>query len=523
MDNLCKILIVDDEYLLRQGIKHLVDWKKEGFEIVGEASNGKEALDLIETLKPHIIICDIVMPVMDGIALVNAVKNTYPDIQIIILSGYSDFDYVKEAFKLGINDYILKPKLNPEEVIKLLKNIVSKIPNLELLTDGSNTLNINNELSKLISGFNISLTSSEASEFFPNESFMLMGSNIKNLAEKNSISVLSLKTYLRKAVKNYLKDFVFYEIDIYKDIYLIIINFQKESYPEIIRNIENMITYVSSRYSDIYFALGEVFNSIGLLQDNYNQSLKPIFLYKFFFKDKKLLSYEDLPEDNYKVKFDFKYYSDQIYMLNIPAAIDYLKRYISNCIKTCSLNELELKTLFQNALYNIINILEELNFNVEAMNNSKIEYFQMIDETASTSELLLLLENIEQEIIRLLYNNSIPKSDKIMNRILQYISNHYKEQISLKEIADEFHFNYYYLSSYFGSHIPEGFSEYLNKIRVEKALELLRNIDIPVSEISFMVGYTDPSYFSKVFKKFTKTTPSKFRRNITSGTRGYYE
>ena len=131
MDNLCKILIVDDEYLLRQGIKHLVDWRKEGFEIVGEASNGKEALDLIEMLKPHIVISDIVMPVMDGIDLAKIMKSKYPEVQIVILSGYGDFDYVKSTFKVGVNDYILKPKLNPEELLLLLKNIASNIPNLD--------------------------------------------------------------------------------------------------------------------------------------------------------------------------------------------------------------------------------------------------------------------------------------------------------------------------------------------------------------------------------------------------------
>ena len=124
MDNLCKILIVDDEYLLRQGIKHLVDWNKEGFNIVGEASNGKEALELIEKFKPHIIISDVVMPVMNGVDLAKITKTIYPEIQIVILSSHSDFNYVKDTFKLGIvNDYILKPKLNPEELVLLLKNI----------------------------------------------------------------------------------------------------------------------------------------------------------------------------------------------------------------------------------------------------------------------------------------------------------------------------------------------------------------------------------------------------------------
>ena len=150
MNNLCKILIVDDEYLLRQGIKYLVDWNKEGFDIIGEASNGKEALDFIEKLKPHIIISDIVMPIMDGVDLAKIAKTKYPEIQIVILSGYSDFNYVKDTFKLGVNDYILKPKLDPEELVLLLKNTACNISNFTLSTSENNNfryyINLSNQI-----------------------------------------------------------------------------------------------------------------------------------------------------------------------------------------------------------------------------------------------------------------------------------------------------------------------------------------------------------------------------------------
>jgi two-component system, response regulator YesN len=520
LDSLCKILIVDDEYLLRQGLKHLVDWKKEGFEIVGECSNGKEALDLIETAKPHIVISDIVMPVMDGIELSKLIKTKYPEVQIIILSGYDDFDYVKTTFKLGVMDYILKPKLNPEEVLSLLKNIANKIPNLIILTkEIDNALNINSELSKLISGFDVNLNATEISKAFPYDSFILMGSSLKLIAKKSSKSLQTIKTALANLVKHRFNTIINYELDINKDTFLILINFQKDNYFEIPKIIEAMLIDISLEYPDIYFILGKVFNSIDMLSDMYKSSFKPLLGYKFFFKDKTLISYDDVPKGSTKEKFDFKYYSDQIYALNVPSALHYLKEYINSSIAHCAMNEFELKTLFQNALYNIINILDELHFNVDAMNNSKLEYFQSIDETNYADEFLCLLETIFNKIIMLINNNVLPVNDQIINKIIQYISINYNEQLSLKEIADKFHFNYYYLSSYFNSHIQEGFSEYLNKIRVEKAIELLRDPKFPVSEVSFMVGYSDHSYFCKVFKKYMKATPSRYRKNIIDGKR----
>lgn len=521
MDNLCKILIVDDEYLLRQGIKHLVDWEKEGFTIVGEASNGKEALGLIETLKPHIILSDIVMPVMDGLELVKYVKENYPQIQIVILSGYSDFNYVKGTFKLGVNDYILKPKLNPDEMLTLLKNIALNIPNLTISTNGIKS-NIVNELNKLISGFVYSHTSSEFSEAFPCDSFLLLGTDIKKICGKDSEKASRLKHLLLKRIKLPLNIFTYYELDTTKDFFVILINFNSKDYSQILKCLDNILAALIHEYPDIYFAVSSIFTSLTNLKDIYN-NFKLLLGYKFFLKNEVLILQHELSNKRYKQKFDFKYYSEMLYSLNIASALNYLQQYIENCITQCSADEFELKTLFQNAFYNIINILDELNFDIEEISRSKIEYFQKIDDSKYADELLNLLEKIKDDITEALNSKELPINDEIISKITQYISSHYNEQLSLKDIADKFHFNYYYLSSYFSSHITEGFSEYLNKIRVEKALELLKNEDIPVSEVSYLVGYSDHSYFCKVFKKFTKITPSKFRRNIISNKRGTYE
>ena len=126
----CKVLIVDDELLIRQGIKHSINWEKEGFKIIGEATNGEEALDLIEAFRPHIVITDMVMPVMDGEALTKAIKEDYPQIEIIILSSFGDFDYVRSTFQLGVSDYILKPQLEGADLLEALQQAAQKIPAL---------------------------------------------------------------------------------------------------------------------------------------------------------------------------------------------------------------------------------------------------------------------------------------------------------------------------------------------------------------------------------------------------------
>lgn len=515
LSNLCKILIVDDEYLLRQGIKHLVDWEKEGFEIVGEASNGMEALSLLESLKPHIIISDIVMPVMDGVDFSKIVKTKYPEIQIIILSAYSDFSYVKNTFKFGVNDYILKPKLNPEELLALLKNAAGNIPNLNLSpSDNSGSFNVNSLLSKLISGFDSDLKIENLKDNFPHDSFCLTGCNIKKLSYKSSMNLSSLKSVLSHEAKHSLKDTIYYEIDLSSDLFLLLINFENHKYHDILQKIDAMVFNLSKDVSNIFFIISKTFISLYNLKDIYENNFNPLFGYIFYFKDKNVISYSDLPKNNIR-KFDFKYYSEQIYMLNINDALDYLRDYLNNSIKNCNINEFELKTLFENAIYNVINILDELNFDIEKLSSSKMKYFQSIDDASFACELLDILDDITNDIAELLNAKDNPLNDHIINEIIEYIGEHYNEQLSLKQLADKFHFNYYYLSSYFSSHNKEGISEYVTKIRVEKAAELLRNDKIPISEISYMVGYSEHSYFCKVFKKLKKLTPSRFRKKYS--------
>lgn len=132
MSTYCRILIVEDEYLTRQGIKGMIHWEQEGFQIVGEASNGEEALARIEELKPQIVLTDVVMPVMDGIALTQAIQERYPEIRVIVLSGYSDFEYVKSIFQHGAVDYILKPTLNQQELLATLCKAAGQIPDFVL-------------------------------------------------------------------------------------------------------------------------------------------------------------------------------------------------------------------------------------------------------------------------------------------------------------------------------------------------------------------------------------------------------
>ena len=173
---LCKIVIVDDEVLIRQGIKHYVNWEQEGFQIVGEASNGKEALEIIEQTQPQIVITDIVMPIMDGEELTRIVKSKYPEIEIIVLSSFGEFDYVRSSFQSGVVDYILKPKLDANSLLSVLNKAVSKLPSADAIeTKQQDHISIDHVIDKIMSGYETDYDTELIARVFPYDSFCLLG------------------------------------------------------------------------------------------------------------------------------------------------------------------------------------------------------------------------------------------------------------------------------------------------------------------------------------------------------------
>lgn len=172
---LIKVLIVDDELLIRQGIRYLLDWEKEGFEVIGEAANGKEALQIIKTNQPHIVITDIVMPVLDGESFIKVIKQEYPEIEIVVLSSFDQFEYVRSSFQNGVVDYILKPNLKPDELLEILRKITSTkiIKNTEELTESNSSAK--KIFTNLLTGYDPKLTKNQFQELFPFAQFFLIG------------------------------------------------------------------------------------------------------------------------------------------------------------------------------------------------------------------------------------------------------------------------------------------------------------------------------------------------------------
>lgn len=172
----------------------------------------------------------------------------------------------------------------------------------------------------------------------------------------------------------------------------------------------------------------------------------------------------------------------------------------------------EFKSFLGNLVFNIIVLLGNMDYETKELEKNKYSYFKAFEDSLTAAEAGNRLNEFIEEASECIREKANGAGNANMKRLLEYIHEHYAEPLNLTEMAKHFHFNPSYLSSYFSSHNDEGFVDYLHKVRTEKAEELLRKGEATISEISGKVGYSDHSYFCKVFKKHTGLSPSRYRR-----------
>lgn len=504
---LCKMIIVDDEILIRQGIKHYLNWEQEGFQIVGEASNGKEALELIERNHPQIVITDIVMPIMDGEELTRIVKSKYPNIEIIILSSFGEFDYVRSTFQSGVVDYILKPKLDANTLLEVLNKAVRRIPTTNLNdTKQQERMSVDHVIEKLISGFEADYDRELLARVFPYDSFYLFGVVISGNIPRGDI--IQIQDSITQQYQSYIAQATYHTISSDKNETVLILNVNKDNSQEVIDFAKRV-----AENHDSGFVLSEQFFDLSQLGPIYNEKVLKLIQHRFYFSHNPLLREHDLPLEIPTIEaFNMEWFIKECKHSRFQEAFNYLQEYVSVFSKSYTTDVFEFKSFFENIIFTITVILNNLEYDVAEIVSSKYEYFRSINEAHSSDETVEQLNKFIEQVNKCLLSEKNQPSNINMKKILQYIEDHYADQLSLADVAEHFHFNPSYLSNYFSTHNKQGFIEYLNKVRIEKASQLLLKESASISEISGMVGYSDHSYFCKVFKKINGMSPSKFRR-----------
>ncbi|MGZ7440355.1 response regulator [Paenibacillus sp. TH7-28] len=513
MRELCKILIVDDEILVRQGIKHHLNWEQYGFQIVGEASNGKEALAMMKRLSPHIVITDIVMPVMDGEEFTRVLKAHDPQVEVIVLSSYGEFNYVRSTFQSGVADYILKPKLETEELLQVLQKTARKIPGLHYKEQaGDGGLPLEQRLERLLAGFPPE-DDECLQEFFPYDTFVLLGADLSRAAGEPHHYIAGLAASLEARLKEQPFPVQPRTIPVDGKRLLMLVNLPREYVRQAVHTVKELAAGKAEAMPEMVWAISSGFADVNRLEAVYREEWLQLLHYRFYFPDRVLMLQDELPPAREPEVFDMKRLLADLKKERYAEAFGRLRDDAARAAGNYRTSPFEFKSFLGNAIFNMTVVITETNERLKELDDVKYAYFKAIDAAKDAGEAIARLNGFLEEAEKLTAAQSPPVGDGNMRMLLEYIDEHYGEPLTLSSLSRHFHFNPSYLSSYFSAHIAEGFSEYLNKIRINKAAELLRKGELTIAEISGRVGYSDHSYFTKVFKKQTGMSPSQYRRH----------
>lgn len=513
MEANCRVLIVDDEVLVRQGIKHLLNWEREGFLIVGEASNGQEAMQMIEQLKPHIVVTDIVMPIMDGVELTSLIKEQYSHIEVIVLSSFSEFHYVRDTFQKGVADYLLKPKLDAEQLLSILKRTVKNIPSLQSVTEAEvKSPNVSMQLERLLSGYSM-----DAGMNFQYSSFRLYGADLKHI-KGQAISKEQVLQRMEEVLAPFMNTLHYFVVPTDANYAVLLLNSSERDWESIMPAIRALSNSTRMKEHAVCWILGDRFTELADLSIQYHEHFMRLASYRYFLPvDRSFIVRHELPKQSAEEPaFDMNLFMELLQRRKFDEAISQLQQYASAALNHYTIDVFAFKSQLGNAIFNMLIMLSKLDITVKHLEQKKYEYIRTINESNHVSEAMKELNICIGHIQEAIAVSRVAASNPNMSLILDYIHQHYMEPISLSDVANHFHFNATYLSTFFSTHNAEGFSEYLNRVRTEKAAELLTHTDMAISDISVQVGYSDHSYFTKVFKKLKGKSPSHYRRSSVS-------
>lgn len=517
-----KVMIVDDDFLVRSNVKVLLNDPElelaSIFRVVGEASDGKEALALIRVSQPDIVISDIRMPHMDGLELQRRIKKSYPNIKMIMLSGYDDFDYVRQALKNGAVDYILKHKLDAHtlaDTLRMAQNQLGKPVELNL---SGNIFALKRDfVMKLISGCYMSM------EEIANRATAM---DLK-LGSKNAVAILMrVQNQNTTAADAYLQEYSILNIvdeilqsfcdgiccHMSDEKYILLVTFDnifgQKAQQDQIHALCNRISVCLKQYLNILtnFYPGHVVESIRYARNSYNMAER---LYKGRYQ-------KGERESGHGVDVLAIYDASQEKNL-LQGVREQNEQQVNNVIDDI-FNQLgkqnptdaEAQLIFLDVLSGLSRAWKEQNVDISKLYQRDIAQKKLQNFTSIEDALKWF-----RQLVHMSFDTGsaccAPTSHYVEESI-RYIHRYYAEEISQASIADAIGISPSYLSKQFKEDLGIGFADFLCNYRLEKAKALLIQTDRSNKEIAGMVGFSDDAYFSRVFKKDTGMTPKEYRK-----------
>lgn len=529
-----KVFLAEDEFIIREGIKNNIDWQAHGYEFCGEASDGELAFPLIQKTRPDILITDIKMPFVDGLALSRLVKKELPETEIIILSGYEEFDYAKEAIQIGVARYLLKP-INGETLLQEIDSVA------EIILDKQKEKEIRekyqremeeNSLRDQMDLFQHLVTGDCSMEELLSVADKL---DLKIMAPWYSIVLLKIQS-MKHDYEEYSGSIVVVDERIAKlaePEHVLIFDralegraflFKADSEDELLayqKEYLGDVKEVLSGYANLrYFGgIGTPVNRLREIPASFEDA-SHAFAHRYLVAESCILDSRLLMQEGAAEQEDFR-----ISAVN-PEQIDRAK--MQEFLRTGDLDEVvyfvdeffgkldggAMKSrifrqyITMDAYFSIVDFLKGLGLQKDEIEAPDQDSSILQDEKSAMDYIVRIMD----KALVLREKKASSRYEDVVSEVIHYIENNYaQEELSLNLLASHVNFSPNHLSMIFSQQTGQTLIRYLTDYRMNRAKELLRCSSKKSSVISMEVGYKDPHYFSYLFKKTQGMTPTQYR------------
>ena len=528
------VFLAEDEFIIREGIKNNIDWQAHGYEFCGEASDGELAFPLIQKTRPDILITDIKMPFVDGLALSRLVKKELPETEIIILSGHEEFDYAKEAIQIGVARYLLKP-INGEtllqEIDSVAEIILGKQKEKEIREMYQKEME-ENSLRDQMDLFQHLVTGDCSMEELLSVADKL---DLKIMAPWYSIVLLKIQS-MKHEYEEYSGSIVVVDERIAKlaePEHVLVFDralegraflFKADSEDELLayqKEYLGDVKEVLSGYANLrYFGgIGTPVNRLREIPASFEDA-SHAFAHRYLVAESCILDSSLLMQEGAAENEDFR-----ISAVN-PEQIDRTK--MQEFLRTGDLDEVvyfvdeffgkldggAMKSrifrqyITMDAYFSIVDFLKGLGLQKDEIEAPDQDSSILQDEKSAMDYIVRIME----KALVLREKKASSRYEDVVSEVIHYIEDNYaQEELSLNLLASHVNFSPNHLSMIFSQQTGQTLIRYLTDYRMNRAKELLRCSSKKSSVISMEVGYKDPHYFSYLFKKTQGMTPTQYR------------
>ena len=546
-----KLILVDDEEEVRKGISKKIEWEKYGFQIAGEAENGREALEIAEKTIPDVVITDIKMPFMDGLTLSEQLREKFPTTRVVILTGFDEFEYAQKAVKLNVVEYVLKP-VSSQDVIDILTRIKSKLDEefaqkediYALREHYRKSLPVLKEkfLASLVTGrvkkdeiqektdkYNINLNGKGFIVSAISLDNMRQGHNNDVNRQESSKSMFKLpedRELLEFAVFNIVEEIIekhslgtaFSHND---QIVVISVSGQSErdeiinktlsALEEIRQSVEKYLKHT------ITIGVGNPYNNIIHTNNSYHNAISALD-YRLAIGNNRIILIEDVePQSVKRIVFDAQKEHSLITAIKLGTAAE-----LSKAVDDLFEEIINVKAAFKDYQVYILELITTIhkaarNSNIDLSGvfgpdyNPFVELYKYNDLQAIKAWIKELCTGVMKSITSSRQN----ACSQIVHKAMEYIKGNYHESdITVNKVCKYLHISPTYFSAVFKKEVKTTFINYLTQVRMEAAKELLRTSSMKSFEIAEKVGFAEPNYFSYCFKKNFGISPSEYRNSF---------